>query len=470
MSATAQKTHDRTPMIGANPRSVVLGTLAFAVGLPFLLFSAILVLSPVSRPGMIAALLRDGGALVGLEIDPSTWSATEHQILYGVSIAILALILVTFGAVISGMTVWWEMRVSSRMQSRIGYNRVGAGGFFQWIADAVKLLFKEDLIPAEADQILFRSAPYFVLTGFALVFVALPFGESLIAADLNVGIFYVVAVTALIVVGILIAGWSSNSKWALFGGMRSAAQVVSYEIPSGLAAMVPVLMAGTLSMQGLIRAQGAWPWEWFAFRNPAALVALFVFFISQLAEGNRTPFDLPEAESELVAGYLSEYSGFRFALYFLVEFGNLWVMAAITVTLFLGGWQVPFAGPEVFQRAFGTGALPGLGWWGLQILSMGVFVVKTLLVLNVVVWVRWTLPRIRVDQMMNLCWKYLVPASFVTFVFTLLWEIAVARLPALERATGFTLFAGALVVTAFFLRQTKRNLELVGDRVDLTNW
>ncbi|HYG68246.1 MAG TPA: complex I subunit 1 family protein, partial [Anaeromyxobacteraceae bacterium] len=312
------KVHHRTPMIGANPRGVVLGTLAFAVGLPFLLFAAILVLSPVSRPAMVGALVREGGALFGADVDPSTWSTTAHQLLYGVSIAVLALVLITFGAVISGMTVWWEMRVSSRMQSRVGYNRVGAGGFFQWVADAVKLLFKEDLIPAEADRLLFRAAPYFVLTGFALTFVALPFGESLVAADLNVGIFYVVAVTALVVVGILLAGWSSNSKWALFGGMRSAAQVVSYEIPSGLAVMVPVLMAGTLSMQGLIRAQGAMPWEWFVFRNPAALVAVFIFFVAQLAEGNRTPFDLPEAESELVAGYLSEYSSFRFALYFLV--------------------------------------------------------------------------------------------------------------------------------------------------------
>jgi NADH-quinone oxidoreductase subunit H len=378
--------------------------------------------------------------------------------------------LLNFGAIISGSTVWWEMRVSSRMQSRIGYNRVGAAGFLQWIADAVKLLFKEDLIPADADRVLFRAAPYFVLVGFALTFVALPFGESLIAADLNVGIFYMVSVTALVVVGILLAGWSSNSKWALFGGMRSAAQVISYEIPAGVAIMVPVLMAGTLSMQGIIRAQGPWPWQWFVFTNPFALLAFVIFFIAQLAEGNRTPFDLPEADSELVAGYLSEYSSFRFALFFLVEFGNLWVMAAVGVTLFFGGWQVPGTTAETFSAAFGAGPLPGAAWWGLQLASLVVFVLKTLALLNVIVWIRWTLPRIRVDQMMTLCWKYLVPFSFVAFVATLLWQILVAQVPVVATATGVAMTVIALVVTAFFLKQTKANLTAVGDKVDLSHW
>jgi NADH-quinone oxidoreductase subunit H len=444
-------------------RSVVLVTLAVGLVLPLALFGGILVLSPLTKPAMAQAFVREV-----LGHDPATWPWTGA--LYGAFVAVLALILLTFGAVISGTTVWWEMRVSSRMQSRIGYNRAGAAGFFQWIADAVKLLLKEDLIPAEADRLLFRAAPYFVFTGFALIFVALPFGESLIASDLNVGIFYIVAVTALVVVGILLAGWSSNSKWALFGGMRSAAQVISYEIPAGIAVMVPVLMAGTLSMQGIIRAQGAWPWEWFVFTNPFAALAFVIFFISQLAEGNRTPFDLPEAESELVAGYLSEYSSFRFAIYFLVEFGNLWVMSAISVTLFLGGWQVPFVGPEVYEAARGAGTLPALGWWGLQALSMAVFVAKTLLVLNVIVWVRWTLPRIRIDQMMTLCWKYLVPFAFVSFVATLLWEILTARAPVVRPATGITLTVISLVVAALFLKQTKANISAVGDRVDLTNW
>jgi NADH-quinone oxidoreductase subunit H len=308
------------------------------------------------------------------------------------------------------------------------------------------------------------------MIGFALTFVALPFGESLIAADLNVGIFYLVSVTALVVVGILLAGWSSNSKWALFGGMRSAAQVVSYEIPAGLSIMVPILMAGTLSMQGIIRAQGPWPWQWFLFTNPGAVGAFLIFFIAQLAEGNRTPFDLPEAESELVAGYLSEYSGFRFALYFLVEFGNLWVMAAITTTLFLGGWQIPGVGPEVFAAARGSGGLPGLSWWGLQALSMVVMVVKTLIVLNLIVWIRWTLPRIRIDQMMNLCWKYLVPFGFASFVFTLLWQVLVARMPIISEVTGVVLFVAFAVMAFFFARLTKANIVAAGDRVDMSNW
>jgi len=408
--------------------------------------------------------------VLGTGWNPDTWSATGHQLLYGASITVLAFVLVNFGAVVSGMTVWWEMRVSSRMQSRVGYNRVGAGGFFQWVADAVKLLFKEDLVPAEADHALFRAAPYFVLVGFALVFVALPFGESLVAANLDVGVFYVISVTALVVVGILLAGWSSNSKWALFGGMRSAAQVISYEIPGGIAILVPVLLAGTLSLQGIIRAQGAWPWEWFVFATPAGPLAFLVFFVSQLAEGNRTPFDLPEAESELVAGYLSEYSSFRFALYFLVEFGNLWVMAALSTALFLGGWQVPFVGPEVYAAARGPSELPGLGWWGLQILSMGVFAAKTLLVVNLIVWVRWTLPRIRVDQMMTLCWKYLVPFAFVALLVTMFWQLLVARVPAVELATGLVLTALALVLGTAFVRKTLRNVATAGDRVDLTNW
>jgi NADH-quinone oxidoreductase subunit H len=446
-----------------NPRTKLLVTIAVGLALPVILFGAVLALTTIAKPEPVQAFVQNV-----LGKDPATWPFTG--LVYGVVAALLSFMILNFGAVVAATTIWWEMRVSSRMQSRIGYNRVGAGGFFQWIADGVKLLLKEDLIPADADKLLFRAAPYFVFAGFGLIFVALPFGESVIASDLNIGIFYVTAVTALVVVGILLAGWSSNSKWALFGGMRSAAQVISYEIPAGIAVMVPILMAGTLSMQGIIRAQGAWPWQWFVFTNPAALVAFLIFFIAQLAESNRPPFDLPEAESELVAGYLSEYSAFRYAIFFLVEFGNVWIMSAIAVTLFFGGWQVPGVSAEAYAAARGAGALPAPAWWGLQVASMVVFALKTFVIMNLVIWIRWTFPRVRVDQMMSLCWKYLVPGAFATFVATLLWQILVASVPMAAAVSGVTLSVLALLGVVQMLRLAKQNVEAGGDRVDLSNW
>jgi NADH-quinone oxidoreductase subunit H len=445
-------------------RLLVAVTMAAALGLPGALFAGVLFLTPLIQQPMLDAFVREQ-----LGHDPASWGGT--QVVYALAFAITAFVLFNFGAIFGGIFSWLERRVAGRMQSRIGPNRVGAGGFLQWLADAVKLLFKEDLVPAEADALLFRIAPYFVVTGFALTLVALPFGQSLIMADLGVGIFYITSVTALVVVGILLCGWSSNSKWALFGGMRSAAQVVSYEIPAGLAIMTPVLMAGTLSMQGIIRAQGGWPWEWFLFRNPAALVAFFILFASQLAEGNRTPFDLPEAESELVAGYMTEYSGFRFALFFLVEWGNLWVMSAIAVTLFLGGWQLPGVPAAQWAAWRGAAGFPPALWWGMQLVSLLWFSAKTLTLVGVVMWIRWTLPRIRVDQMMTLCWKYLVPAAFACFLFTLLWQLLVGSAPAVESVTGVVLFAAGVLVLALFARQTRENIALVaGDKVDLSNW
>ncbi len=444
-------------------RAGIVLALAIVLGLPVALFAAVLVLTVLTKPPMVLAFVREV-----LGRDPETWAYTG--LVYAAGAAVVSLVIITFGAIVASLTIWWEMRVSSRMQSRIGYNRTGAAGLLQWLADGVKLILKEDLIPADADRVLFRAAPYFVFAAFTLVFVALPFGESAIVADLNVGLFYTIAVTAFVVVGILLAGWSSNSKWALFGGMRSAAQVISYEIPAGVAAMVPILMAGTLSMQGIIRAQGGWPWQWFVFSNPFAGIAFVVFFTAQIAESNRPPFDLPEAESELVAGYLSEYSSFRYAIYFLAEFGNVWVMSAIAVTLFFGGWQIPLVGPETYASARGAGALPPLGWWGLEALSVFVFAVKTFVVMNVVIWIRWTFPRLRIDQMMNLCWKYLVPAAFFAFVATLLWQILVQRAPVVGTASGVVFTVAAIVAAAALLRQTRRNISAVGDRVDLTNW
>ncbi len=447
------------------PKTIIAVTVAAAVGIPALILGAILFLTPILQPDTIDGALRQWFGVA----DPAT--SGMRPLAYAVALLLLAFLMVNFGAIFSGVISWYERRVAGRMQSRIGPNRAGFLGFFVWICDALKLILKEDLVPADADAVLFRAAPYFVLVGFALTFVVLPFGHSLVVADLNVGVFYVTSVTALVVVGILLSGWSSNSKWALFGGMRSAAQVISYEIPAGVAIFIPVAMAGTLSMQGIIRAQGGLPWEWFVFRNPAALVAFFILFTSQLAEANRTPFDLPEAESELVAGYLSEYSGFRFAMFFLAEWGNIWVLSAVATTLFLGGWQVPGVSAEAIDALRGGALLPAGAWWAWNAVSLVVFVTKTVFLSNVVIWLRWTLPRIRVDQMMSLCWKYLVPAAFVCFVFTLFWQLVAGVAPQIEVVSGVILTIATAALFLMFAWRVRMNVRSVaGDKFDLSNW
>jgi NADH-quinone oxidoreductase subunit H len=395
--------------------------------------------------------------------DPSSWPWT--QFVYLAFMGAFSFLVINFAAITAGIFSWAERRVAARMQSRVGPNRVGPGGFLQWIADAVKLLFKEDLVPEESDKFLFRIAPYFMMVGFACVFVALPFSHRLIVADMNIGIFYILAVTALIVVGIIMSGWSSNSKWSLFGAIRSAAQIISYEIPAGMALMIPVLLAGSLSTQSIIRAQGGWPWQWFIFDNPAATAAFVIYFISALAEGNRTPFDLPEAESELVSGYNTEYSGMRFSYFFLVEWGNMWIMSALAVTMFCGGWNLPGLTPEHFDRLTGGVAVVA------EISSLLLFALKTLFFVFIVMWLRWTLPRIRVDQMMNMCWKYLVPASFAGVLFVAFWMLVVHAAPWLGVAMRLVLTAGGIAMVAMFVMRTLKNIRDTGDKFDFTsNW
>src|SRR5215831_2125260 len=244
----------------------------------------------------------------------------------------------------AGIVTWLERRVWARIQSRVGPNRVGPNGFLQWLADGIKHVCKEDVIPDQADAPLFKFAPYLVVLAFILPWAVMPFSSELILADLNIGILYMTAITALTVVGVLMAGWASNNKWSLIGGIRSAAQIISYEIPAGLSIFPAVLMTGTLSMQGLIRAQAWEPYHWFLFANPFCFTAAIILLAASLAENNRTPFDLPEAESELVAGFATEYSSMRYLFFFMAEWGNMFIAAAIIVTLYLGGWQVPHLG------------------------------------------------------------------------------------------------------------------------------
>jgi NADH-quinone oxidoreductase subunit H len=453
---------DSTSLTRRYPKLAVAASLFMAFGAPMGLYIAALAIFPMNTPERLNAMAQQW---LGFDLADSPY----RNLVYALFLMLVAFIAVNFTAVFGGVSTWVERRVAGRMQSRIGPNRTSAAGFLAWVADAVKMILKEDTIPGSADNLLFRAAPYFSMIGLLLPFVVLPFGESAVVTDLNVGVFYVTAVTAFVVVGILVSGWASNSKWALFGGIRGAAQVLSYEIPAGISLMVPVLMAGTLSMQGIVRAQGGFPWEWFVFRNPAAFVAFFISVTSSLAEGNRTPFDLPEAESELVAGYHAEYSGFRLAIFLMVEWANMWIMAGLAVTLFLGGWQVPGVTDEMYKSALGTGLVPSGLWFVFQALSMLIFTVKTWSLVFLFIWLRWTLPRVRVDQMMSLCWKYLVPGAFACFIGTLLWQLLVP--PAGMLYTGIVLSVLALVVVVKFLIATGRNIGRVkGDRVDLSNW
>ncbi|HWP58791.1 MAG TPA: NADH-quinone oxidoreductase subunit NuoH [Candidatus Acidoferrales bacterium] len=372
-------------------------------------------------------------------IQEGYFSGAPRALVYAAAmLAVAFAVLSFFVAPLAGITSWLERRVWARMQSRVGPNRVGPQGILQWLADGIKNLLKEDIIPATADKWLFALAPYVVFVGFFATFVVIPFAGHLIVADLNIGILYLLAVTSLVVVGILMAGWSSNNKWSLLGGMRSAAQIVSYEIPAGLAVLNIVLIAGTLSMQGIIKNQGWAPWDWYLFYNPFTFVAFFLYFTAALAEGNRTPFDIPEAESELVAGYVTEYSGMRFLFFFFAEWGNLYVIGAVATTLFLGGWQIP-AIPYVTESVVLT-----------TLLQFIVFFLKAYLWVFVAMWVRATLPRVRVDQLMSLCWKYMVPLSFVCLLGTAVWMLI---WPEGNRVVSFGMFLlGLLILALFFMR------------------
>ena len=461
-----------------------------------------------ARGGDVASLTTWRGELLKADLSIPGRARLVPPWLVGIVLlsVICTLILLGFVAPFGGIATFLERRIAGRMQSRIGPNRVGPQGLLQFLADGVKLLQKEDLIPGDADPILFRIAPYLVFLGVFLTFAALPFSSTLVAQNLNIGVLYVLSVTSVVVVGILMSGWASNNKWSLLGGMRSAAQIVSYEIPASLSVLPVVLTAGSLSMQEVILNQGGMPWEWNLFAQPALFVCFFIFFTSALAEGNRTPFDLPEAESELVNGYNTEYSGMRFSMMALAEFANIYVMAAIAVTLFLGGWRLPTIGPLgldawrtlsptlfglllggagavliVFSASknmwrgvpvwYGTPARLGLSllglailaagalfkapeWLGMEALRLGIFQAKALFLVFVVMWIRWTLPRLRVDQMMNLCWKYFVPFTIGAFLFTTLWIAFVPDSVAIVTRGLLTAF-GAFAVFVFIRKSVR---------------
>ena len=352
----------------------------------------------------------------------------------------VALLIHMLVAPITGLVVVWERKIWGRMQSRIGPNRVGPGGWLQWLADGIKMILKEDVVPAEADAHLFRFAPYLMWMSIFATFVVLPLSATVIVADLNVGLLYLVSITAFTVIAVLLGGWASNSKWSLIGGMRSAAQIVSYELPAAMALLQVVLLAGTLAPQALVRAQGGLPHEWFVFANPFTFASFFIYFIAGLAEGNRTPFDLPEAESELVAGFTTEYSGFRYGVFSLAEWTNVYVLGAIITTAFLGGWNVPFVSPDVVAAS--------AGW---QALGAAVMLGKVVVLVFVIIWIRATLPRFRLDQLMDLCWKYLIPLSFALFLLTAGWVWLIHVHPLLDTVSRWLTLGGGVALLALFV-------------------
>ncbi len=333
----------------------------------------------------------------------------------------VATIIVAVMATIGGLGTYAERKISADLQMRHGPNRVGPYGLLQFLADGVKMIMKEDITPKAADGFIFLVAPLLCLVGVFATLAVIPYSSGFILSDLNVGIFYLVGMASLVGVGIFLGGYASNSKWAMLGGMRGASQIISYEIPVTLSILAIVLLAGGMSMGTLISSQGGMPHEWNLFHNPFAFIGFFVYFIAALAETNRAPFDLPEAESELVSGYHTEYTGMRFAFFALAEYIEVFVVCAVAVALFLGGYKVPFelGSGQIFIDKIGMDAMiaKNIG----NFLEIGSFMTKTLALYYVVIWVRWSLPRLRVDQLMTLCWKYLTPIALFNLVGIAVW-------------------------------------------------
>ncbi|MDE0121419.1 MAG: NADH-quinone oxidoreductase subunit NuoH [bacterium] len=322
------------------------------------------------------------------------------------ALAIWLLVVATIIPVMGMAIGYAEMKISAHMQSRIGpYFAGGRFGWAQLIADGVKFFQKEDLVPDNADRPVFKMAPVLVMVGTVGLFVVIPFGPGLTPQNLDLGIFYALAISSVGTIGVLMAGWSSGNKYSLMGGLRAAGQLIAYELPLVLAVVGVVILAGTMSLDGIVQAQISWFSEagW-SLGMPFVIVqavGLGVFFIASLAELSRIPFDMPIAESELVMGYLTEYSGFRFLFFFLAEFANMFTLSAIAATLFLGGYWVPGVPDSILQF---VGPLVLLG--------------KIALFIFVSIWVRWTFPRFREDQLQTLAWKWLVPISLANIIVT----------------------------------------------------
>ena len=322
------------------------------------------------------------------------------SILLILAASICACIALGIVAVIGLGSNWLERKVSAHMQCRLGPMLVGWHGLLQPIADGIKFFIKEDIIPAMADRRLFVIAPVVVFTGALLAWMVVPLGPRWVAADLNIGLLFLLATSPIVVIGIIMAGWASHNKWSLYGTMRSAAQFLSYEVPTALHLLPPVLLAGSLNLRAIVEQQSGGflgMGHWYIW-NPFCLIAFVAYYVSSLAETGRIPFDLPESESELVAGYHTEYSGMRLTFFFMADYADLFMVSAVSSLLFFGGWHGPFG-----------------------IHHPLIYIMKMMLFVLVAMWLRWTLPRLRIDQLMATCWKFLIPLGLVNILGASFW-------------------------------------------------
>ena len=330
------------------------------------------------------------------DLMPSGWVVLTEMVIVGVLFLLLY-------ALIGLFLVYAERKVCAFMQIRLGPNRVGKWGIIQTVADAIKLLIKEIIPINKSDKFLFNLAPYIVIIASFLALGALPFAKGLQGLDFNIGVFYMMAVTSVSVIGVLLAGWSSNSKYPLMGAIRSGAQMVSYELSIGLSLMAIVVFSGTMQLSGIVESQAN---GWWIFKGHIpAFISFIIFLIASTAELNRGPFDLAEADSELAAGFHTEYSGMQFAMFFLAEYVNMFIAAALGATVFLGGWMPFHIGNwEAFNHVMDF--IPSMVW----------FFLKAFFLVYVIMWFKWTFPRLRIDQLLTLEWKYLMPLSLINIV------------------------------------------------------
>jgi len=327
------------------------------------------------------------GLVGGLSLRPDVASAIVAAIMG----LLVATVILLFGVGVVLSLIWLERKVAGRVQDRLGPNRVGPYGLLQPVADTIKMFIKEDIVPTNADGLVHLLAPVVALAPAVLAFAVVPFGRGMAAVDLNIGILWVVSVGSIGTVGLFMAGYGSNNKFALLGGMRAVAQAISYEIPQVLTIVPVILLAGSMSLVTIVQKQSE---LWYIFVFPIGLIGFVTYYISALAEVNRTPFDIPEGESEIVAGHHTEYSGMKWGMFYLAEYFNFFIVCAIASTLFLGGWQGPL--------------LPPWLW----------FLIKTYALILVGMWIRMTLPRFRVDQLMKFAWQVLVPLALFNIVLT----------------------------------------------------